>query len=199
MWRAARQQHLNNGISCHCTTSAALFRGSGIVFNANVKANQRGIKPVKCNICEPLKDNSITANSPTASPPSPLFVSQIRVYVNNRDSESHHLDLIALRFISVNSIIDPWVFILLSPSVLHFVWRSLCKAPLTFSWGSVCKLSLAKQDSPANLELCQPTLGYSESFHNAERLWPFMAFDDVTFVFIWLESEVLLYHTCLYF
>ncbi|CAG00989.1 unnamed protein product, partial [Tetraodon nigroviridis] len=52
---------------------------------------------------------------------------QIRVYVNNRDSESHHLDLIALRFISVNSIIDPWVFILLSPSVLHFVWRSLCK------------------------------------------------------------------------
>uniref|UniRef100_H3CYB5 Prostaglandin E2 receptor EP2 subtype n=1 Tax=Tetraodon nigroviridis TaxID=99883 RepID=H3CYB5_TETNG len=81
----------------------------------------------------------------------------IRVYVNNRDSESHHLDLIALRFISVNSIIDPWVFILLSPSVLHFVWRSLCKAPLTFSRGSVCKLSLAKQDSPANLELCQPT------------------------------------------
>uniref|UniRef100_A0A3Q3VVK1 Prostaglandin E2 receptor EP2 subtype n=1 Tax=Mola mola TaxID=94237 RepID=A0A3Q3VVK1_MOLML len=45
----------------------------------------------------------------------------IRVYLNSIwTNESHHMDLIALRFISVNSIIDPWVFILLSPSVLHF-------------------------------------------------------------------------------
>ncbi|AWO95918.1 putative prostaglandin E2 receptor EP2 subtype [Scophthalmus maximus] len=50
----------------------------------------------------------------------------IRVYINSigTPKESHRLDLIALRFISVNSIIDPWVFILLSPSVLHFFWAS---------------------------------------------------------------------------
>uniref|UniRef100_A0A3B4WME4 Prostaglandin E2 receptor EP2 subtype n=1 Tax=Seriola lalandi dorsalis TaxID=1841481 RepID=A0A3B4WME4_SERLL len=53
----------------------------------------------------------------------------IRVYINTGNpKESHPLDLIALRFISVNSIIDPWVFILLSPSVLHFCWDSICRS-----------------------------------------------------------------------
>uniref|UniRef100_A0A8C8DVE6 Prostaglandin E2 receptor EP2 subtype n=1 Tax=Oryzias sinensis TaxID=183150 RepID=A0A8C8DVE6_9TELE len=43
----------------------------------------------------------------------------VRVYMNSLgdNKESHILDLTALRFISINSIIDPWVFILLSPSV----------------------------------------------------------------------------------
>lgn len=84
------------------------------------------------------------------------------------DGESHPLDLTALRFISVNPITDPWVFILLSPSVLHFLWAAACQGPLTLSQGSVCKLSLAKQNSLANLELSQPALEYSEPLPNTE-------------------------------
>ncbi|KAJ8009323.1 hypothetical protein DPEC_G00087700 [Dallia pectoralis] len=34
-------------------------------------------------------------------------------------------DLLALRLLSLNSIIDPWVFIILSPSVLRFLWKKL--------------------------------------------------------------------------
>lgn len=84
----------------------------------------------------------------------------IRVYINSIGirTESHPMDLIALRFISVNSIIDPWVFILLSPSVLHFFWSSLCTAPMGPSRGSLFKSSLAKDNCPANVELSQPTM-----------------------------------------
>ncbi|XP_070787042.1 prostaglandin E receptor 2a (subtype EP2) [Enoplosus armatus] len=96
----------------------------------------------------------------------------IRVYINSFKTrqESHRLDLIALRFISVNSIIDPWVFILLSPSVLHFFWSSVCRAPLGTSRGSMFKSSLAKENSPAILELSRPTLEYTEHFHSVETL-----------------------------
>ncbi|XP_054479779.1 prostaglandin E receptor 2a (subtype EP2) [Anoplopoma fimbria] len=96
----------------------------------------------------------------------------IRVYLNNiTDSkESHPLDLIALRFISVNSIIDPWVFILLSPSVLHFCWASVCRAPLETVRGSVFRSSIGKESPPANMELSRPTLEYIEHFHSVETL-----------------------------
>lgn len=135
----------------------------------------------------------ITANFP----PFPHLLSQIRVYINSlRDHESHGLDLIALRFISVNSIIDPWVFILLSPSVLHFFWASVCQTPLALSHGSELKLSLAKENSPANLELSQLALEDPEPSPNTEALWSFTVFQDVTFIFIGPESEVLLFHTC---
>ncbi|KAL0967611.1 hypothetical protein UPYG_G00254450 [Umbra pygmaea] len=42
-------------------------------------------------------------------------------------------DLLTLRLLSFNSIIDPWVFIIFSPSVLRFLWRKLtvCKAKRT--------------------------------------------------------------------
>ncbi|XP_057714505.1 prostaglandin E receptor 2a (subtype EP2) [Corythoichthys intestinalis] len=55
----------------------------------------------------------------------------VRVYMNSVVGdrfESHLKDLIALRFISVNSIIDPWVFIILSPGVLHFCLASICRS-----------------------------------------------------------------------
>ncbi|XP_041822091.1 prostaglandin E receptor 2a (subtype EP2) [Chelmon rostratus] len=96
----------------------------------------------------------------------------IRVYLNSIGDrkESHRLDLIALRFISVNSIIDPWVFILLSPSVLHFFWASACRAPLAISRGSVFKSSLAKENTPPNLEQSRPTLEYTEHFHTEESV-----------------------------
>ncbi|KAG8004602.1 Prostaglandin E2 receptor EP2 subtype [Nibea albiflora] len=93
----------------------------------------------------------------------------IRVYLNSLGApESHRLDLIALRFISVNSIIDPWVFIILSPGVLHFFWASVCRAPMGLARGSVFKSSLAKDNSPAILELSQPTLEYNEHSLNVE-------------------------------
>ncbi|XP_038573219.1 prostaglandin E receptor 2a (subtype EP2) [Micropterus salmoides] len=100
----------------------------------------------------------------------------IRVYINSKGDdkgeslESHHLDLIALRFISVNSIIDPWVFILLSPSVLHFCWAAVCRAHLGAPRGSIFKSSLAKDNSPARLELSRPTTEYNEHFHTVETL-----------------------------
>ncbi|KAK1792903.1 hypothetical protein P4O66_001632 [Electrophorus voltai] len=69
----------------------------------------------------------------------------IRVYINSTQSsdsdKTDKTDLIALRFISINSIIDPWVFIILSPSVLRFLWGALCKASRK---GSVYNTSLAK-------------------------------------------------------
>lgn len=86
----------------------------------------------------------------------------IRVYLNSIGDrkESHKADLIALRFISINSIIDPWVFILLSPSVMHFCWASVCRAPRGTSRGSIFKLSLSKQNSVVQ----QPSLQYNETF-----------------------------------
>ncbi|KAM9829005.1 prostaglandin E receptor 2a (subtype EP2) [Syngnathus typhle] len=95
----------------------------------------------------------------------------IRVYINSvkvRD-ESHPLDLIALRFISVNSIIDPWVFILLSPGVLHFCWASICRSRRRTLKASRLKSTEAKE-SEANVELSCPELEYTESFPPLENV-----------------------------
>ncbi|XP_018557292.1 prostaglandin E receptor 2a (subtype EP2) [Lates calcarifer] len=95
----------------------------------------------------------------------------VRVYMNSigLPTESHLKDLIALRFISINSIIDPWVFILFSPSVLHFCWASVYQAPLGISRGSMFKSSVAK-DNSANIELSRPTLDYNNHFQTVENL-----------------------------
>uniref|UniRef100_A0A3B1IEB9 Prostaglandin E2 receptor EP2 subtype n=1 Tax=Astyanax mexicanus TaxID=7994 RepID=A0A3B1IEB9_ASTMX len=77
----------------------------------------------------------------------------IRVYINSTDKmkKNHKADLDALRYMSVNSIIDPWAFIILSPSVLRFFWGALCKAS---DRGASYRTSLAK-GSGHPLELCQ--------------------------------------------
>ncbi|KAM8872937.1 prostaglandin E receptor 2a (subtype EP2) isoform 1-T2 [Synchiropus picturatus] len=96
----------------------------------------------------------------------------IRVYINSfvkNHSESHPLDLIALRFISVNPIIDPWVFILLSPGVMHFFWTSVCRVPKHISRGSIFNASVTKDPDP-NLELSHPTLEYLEKCPPAQDL-----------------------------
>ncbi|XP_071320879.1 prostaglandin E receptor 2a (subtype EP2) [Trachinotus anak] len=95
----------------------------------------------------------------------------VRVYINSIGirKESHPLDLIALRFISVNSIIDPWVFILLSPSVLHFCWASVCRASLGISRGSLFKSSMAGENT-ATIALSRPMQDYTEHFHSVETL-----------------------------
>lgn len=72
---------------------------------------------------------------------------------SQHNKESHETDLIALRFISINSILDPWVFIILSPSVLRFFWGALCKASTR---SASYRTSLAK-GSGRPLELCQNT------------------------------------------
>ncbi|XP_019960161.1 prostaglandin E receptor 2a (subtype EP2) [Paralichthys olivaceus] len=94
----------------------------------------------------------------------------IRVYINSRfQSDIHSLDLIALRFISINSIIDPWVFILLSPSVLHFFWASVCRAPMGTSGSSMFK-STFSQTKTTNIELSRMALDYTDHFQSVENL-----------------------------
>ncbi|XP_077430072.1 prostaglandin E receptor 2a (subtype EP2) [Vanacampus margaritifer] len=94
-----------------------------------------------------------------------------RVYINSVGVrlESHRLDLIALRFISVNSIIDPWVFILLSPGVLHFCWASICRAHQRTVQASRLKTSKAKE-TRSNVELSRTELEYAESFPPQENV-----------------------------
>uniref|UniRef100_A0A3Q2NMY5 Prostaglandin E2 receptor EP2 subtype n=1 Tax=Fundulus heteroclitus TaxID=8078 RepID=A0A3Q2NMY5_FUNHE len=82
----------------------------------------------------------------------------IRVYINAWKGESHEEDLIALRFISFNSIVDPWVFILLNPSVLHFFRLSFCKAPLGKFRDTVNETTLTKENGDAHLTLCRSTI-----------------------------------------
>lgn len=54
----------------------------------------------------------------------------LRVFMNftGKTEERHEKDLTALRLLSFNSIIDPWVFIIFSPSVLRFFWGKLRRA-----------------------------------------------------------------------
>ncbi|KAK2538983.1 Ptger2 [Columba guinea] len=72
----------------------------------------------------------------------------IRAYMNkfSQEEDSHDWDLLALRFLSINSIIDPWVFAILRPPVLGFMRSVLC-----------CRVSPASQDrqtlSPAKTKL----------------------------------------------
>ncbi|NWU72950.1 PE2R2 protein, partial [Pterocles burchelli] len=72
----------------------------------------------------------------------------IRAYVNkfNKGEGDHDWDLLALRFLSINSIVDPWVFAILRPPVLRFMRSVLC-----------CRVTPASQDrrtpSPAKTKL----------------------------------------------
>ncbi|KAI5090960.1 prostaglandin E2 receptor subtype EP2-like [Silurus meridionalis] len=50
----------------------------------------------------------------------------IRVYISSFTAD-HTLDLTALLLLSMNPILDPWVFILLSPPVPRLLWGAVCK------------------------------------------------------------------------
>ncbi|NXH47130.1 PE2R2 protein, partial [Dicaeum eximium] len=52
----------------------------------------------------------------------------IRAYLNQLggDEGEHEWDLLALRFLSINSIVDPWVFAILRPPVLRLLRSLLC-------------------------------------------------------------------------
>ncbi|XP_009897841.2 prostaglandin E2 receptor EP2 subtype [Dryobates pubescens] len=72
----------------------------------------------------------------------------IRAYVNkfSQGEDNDAWDLLALRFLSINSIIDPWVFAILRPPVLRFMRSVLC-----------CQVTPMSQDrrtsSPAKTKL----------------------------------------------
>ncbi|XP_016394913.1 prostaglandin E2 receptor EP2 subtype-like [Sinocyclocheilus rhinocerous] len=52
----------------------------------------------------------------------------IQVYLNTCcDRDRHKNDLIPLLLVSANPIIDPWVFIILSPPVPRLLWDKMCK------------------------------------------------------------------------
>ncbi|NWT04611.1 PE2R2 protein, partial [Mionectes macconnelli] len=73
----------------------------------------------------------------------------VRAYMNKFITEEgvhDERDLLALRFLSINSIVDPWVFAILRPPVLRFLRSALC-----------CQVSPAPPDnrtpSPAKTKL----------------------------------------------
>ncbi|KAG9336716.1 hypothetical protein JZ751_003064 [Albula glossodonta] len=82
----------------------------------------------------------------------------VRVYINStgQRTENHKSDLVALRFLSINSIIDPWVFIILSPSVLRFLWGTMCKSTAMRYRGVMFNSSLGRETHNQH-ELCQHT------------------------------------------
>ncbi|XP_076872246.1 prostaglandin E receptor 2b subtype EP2 [Brachyhypopomus gauderio] len=54
----------------------------------------------------------------------------INVYISSSgDTKYSAMDLTALLLLSVNPIIDPWVFIILSPPVPRLLWEVICKPP----------------------------------------------------------------------
>lgn len=79
----------------------------------------------------------------------------LRVYMNfmGKTKEKDATDLNALRMLSFNSIIDPWVFIILSPSVLRVIWRKSCRRQRS---SSVPGKTVATQSKPiTDLTLCR--------------------------------------------
>ncbi|KAM9356309.1 prostaglandin E receptor 2b subtype EP2 [Pholidichthys leucotaenia] len=74
----------------------------------------------------------------------------LRVYTNftNRPPPSDERDLRALRLLSFHSIINPWVFIILRPSVLKLIWKKFCKPQkTTVLWGDHSDFSPTSLDN----------------------------------------------------
>lgn len=90
----------------------------------------------------------------------------IRVYINSMGNPgiNRKTDLIVLRFLSANPIIDPWVFIILNPSVLRFLWGALCKTIFMPSRNSLFKTSISKNPA-SQVELNQPISNSVETTH----------------------------------
>uniref|UniRef100_A0A663LQU9 Prostaglandin E receptor 2 n=1 Tax=Athene cunicularia TaxID=194338 RepID=A0A663LQU9_ATHCN len=71
--------------------------------------------------------------------------------------DNHDWDLLALRFLSINSIVDPWVFAILRPPVLRFMRSALC-CQVTPTSQDRRTLSPAKTKLAAQLDPCGPFL-----------------------------------------
>ncbi|XP_059130493.1 prostaglandin E2 receptor EP2 subtype [Peromyscus eremicus] len=70
----------------------------------------------------------------------------IFAYMNETSSRKEKWDLQALRFLSINSIIDPWVFAILRPPVLRLMRSVLC-----------CRTSLRTQEASRTSCSTQPS------------------------------------------
>lgn len=84
---------------------------------------------------------------------------QIRAYMGAFAADfNENADLSALRFLSVNSIVDPWVFIIFRTSVFRMFVRRLCrrlgsrratlKGPGPEGDGRFCPLGWRRTDAP---------------------------------------------------
>ncbi|XP_068803651.1 prostaglandin E2 receptor EP2 subtype [Struthio camelus] len=80
----------------------------------------------------------------------------IRAYMNkfSEAEDNHEWDLLALRFLSLNPIIDPWVFAILRPPVLRLMRSVLCCHVSQPSRGSVRRPSAAETKLALRLDLC---------------------------------------------
>ncbi|KAM4014373.1 prostaglandin E2 receptor EP2 subtype [Anomaloglossus baeobatrachus] len=89
----------------------------------------------------------------------------VRAYINRVDGDKgdDKMDLLALRFLSVNSIIDPWIFTILRPSVLRLLRSVLC-CRTSFNIGSIRgSPSLSTRLSiNTKLNFADPTYGISQ-------------------------------------
>ncbi|NXD87641.1 PE2R2 protein, partial [Halcyon senegalensis] len=79
----------------------------------------------------------------------------ICAYMNkfSKEGENRDWDLLALRFLSINSIVDPWVFAILRPPLLHFMRSMLC-CQVTPATQDRRTLSLAKTKLAVHLDPC---------------------------------------------
>ncbi|XP_075699558.1 prostaglandin E2 receptor EP2 subtype [Rhinoderma darwinii] len=95
----------------------------------------------------------------------------VRAYINRADSDKgdDKMDLLALRFLSVNSIIDPWIFTILRPSVLRLMRSVLC-CRNSFNMRSIRNSpSLNTQlSTTTKLNFVDTTYGISQKEHLAD-------------------------------
>lgn len=95
----------------------------------------------------------------------------VRAYINRAVSEKggdDTMDLLALRFLSINSIIDPWIFTVLRPSVLRLMRSVLC-CRSSFNIGSIRNSpSLSTRLSTNKLNFVDTTYGISQKKHLAD-------------------------------
>ncbi|XP_030805805.1 prostaglandin E2 receptor EP2 subtype [Camarhynchus parvulus] len=79
----------------------------------------------------------------------------IRAYVNkfSQAEDDHGWDLLALRFLSINPIVDPWVFAILRPPVLRLMRSVLC-CQVTPTAPDSQAVSSAVTKLPARPHLC---------------------------------------------
>ncbi|TRY64863.1 hypothetical protein DNTS_033456 [Danionella cerebrum] len=91
----------------------------------------------------------------------PLMI-RVFIYSMGNPGTNKRTDLIVLRFMSVNSIFDPWVFIILNPSVLRFLWGALCKSTIMPARNSLFKSSISKTPV-GQIEPYQPSTALVEN------------------------------------
>uniref|UniRef100_A0A8C8RQB3 Prostaglandin E2 receptor EP2 subtype n=1 Tax=Pelusios castaneus TaxID=367368 RepID=A0A8C8RQB3_9SAUR len=79
----------------------------------------------------------------------------VRAYMNKFEgNRNDKMDLLALRFLSINPIIDPWVFAILRPSVLRLIRSVLCCQMSLKTQDNIQTPSAAKSKANKQIDLC---------------------------------------------